>query len=222
MEASLRDPYLLARKRMVAEQLLPRGITDKKIISIMSEIPRHIFIDEALRSQAYADHPLSIGENQTISQPFIVALMTQALGLKGNEKILEIGTGCGYQTVLLSQLGRQVFTIERIKNLALSARSHLKALGLRNIVMRVGDGTKGWKEEAPFDAILVAAGSPEVPQPLLDQLGEGGKLVIPVGEEDSQTLFRFTKRKGEIFSENMGPCRFVKLVGEHGWEKKRL
>lgn len=214
-----RDQYLVARRRMVAEQIAGRGIKDVRVLELMGELPRHLFVDSGMQDQAYSDHPLSIGEGQTISQPYIVALMTEALALKGHEKILEIGTGCGYQTAILARLTAQVHSIERIKSLTLGARRILVQLGLRNIILRVGDGTQGWPDAAPFDAILSAASSPEIPQPLVDQLAEGGRLILPQGPANAQELMRLTKVDGRIKRENLGACRFVKLVGKHGWQK---
>ncbi|MBI2339052.1 MAG: protein-L-isoaspartate(D-aspartate) O-methyltransferase [Deltaproteobacteria bacterium] len=213
--------FAVARRRMVEEQLMARGVRDPKVLEVMGRIPRHLFVEQALWDQAYGDYPVGIGEGQTISQPYIVALMTEALTLVGTEAVLEIGTGCGYQTAILAALSRQVYTIERIKGLAFNARKNLKELGYRNIILRVGDGTNGWPEAAPFDGILVAAGSPELPRPLFDQLKEGGRLVIPIGDEDEQYLARVTRRNGEPVVENLGGCRFVKLVGKFGWGKQR-
>lgn len=210
--------YEVARRRMVAEQLVNRGITDRRVLEVMSAIPRHLFVEEAFVDSAYGDFPVGIGEGQTISQPFIVALMTEALELKGREKVLEIGTGCGYQTAILASLVSQVYTVERMKALALKARRILKESGYKNIVLRVGDGTDGWPEKAPFDAILVAAGSPAIPQPLINQLAEGGRLVIPIGTEEEQVLVRATRRSGRIVKEELGSCRFVPLVGKFGWQ----
>lgn len=210
--------YEVARRRMVAEQLVDRGITDRRVLEVMSAIPRHLFVEEAFVDQAYGDFPVGIGEGQTISQPFIVALMTQALELKGREKVLEIGTGSGYQTAILASLVSQVYTIERVKHLALKARRILKEGRYRNIVLRVGDGTDGWPDKAPFDAILVAAGSPNVPQPLFSQLAEGGRLVIPIGSSEEQILVRLTKRGEKLMEERLGSCRFVPLVGKFGWQ----
>lgn len=216
------DHFHIARKRMIHEQLIRRGIADLRVLEAMGNSPRHLFVDQALAEQAYGDHPVSIGEGQTISQPYIVALMTEALRLNGSEKILEIGTGCGYQTSILATLGSQVFTIERIKLLALKARRILKNLSFTNIVMRVGDGTRGWEEEAPFDRILIAAGSPKIPQPLVTQLVLGGAMVVPVGKEGEQSLLRITKREdGTSPIEDLGACRFVKLVGKFGWHRQR-
>ncbi|MBI4411714.1 MAG: protein-L-isoaspartate(D-aspartate) O-methyltransferase [Deltaproteobacteria bacterium] len=219
--------FAVARRRMVEEQLIARGIRDPRVLDVMGRLPRHLFVERGLQDQAYGDYPVGIGEGQTISQPYIVALMTEALQLTGTEAVLEIGTGCGYQTAVLAELSRQVYTIERIKNLAFNARRTLKELAYRNVVMRVGDGTNGWPDaapqagSAPFDGILVAAGSPELPRPLFNQLKETGRLVIPIGNEDEQYLARVTRRNSEPVVENLGACRFVKLVGKFGWGKQR-
>jgi len=209
--------YSIARKKMVQEQLLARGITDPRVIEVMGRIPRHEFVDEGLASQAYLDHPLNIGLKQTISQPYMVGFMTESLQLKGHERVLEIGTGSGYQTVLLAELCRQVYSIERITTLSNRARRIFYKLGYSNIILRIGDGTLGWPEEAPFDAILVTAGSPQIPRPYMDQLSEGGTLVIPRGNEASQDLVRIRKKNGKFQEEILSECRFVKLYGEHGW-----
>lgn len=211
--------FTIAMKRMISEQLVNRGITNTRVLDTMSKVPRHIFVDEALKSQAYTDNPLNIGEGQTISQPYIVALMTQTLHLKGNEKILEIGTGCGYQTVILAQLAKQVYTIERIKTLGMQARNRFKLLGLKNVVLRIGDGSLGWKEGAPFDRILVACAAPIVPQALIEQLALNGSIVIPVEAKTAggQDLLRVTKTESGIKTENLGPCRFVPLIGKNGY-----
>lgn len=222
LNKSSHNNFSVSRKRMINEQLIKRGITDRKVLRIMGALPRHIFVDEALQDQAYRDYPVGIGEGQTISQPYTVALMTETLNLKGHEKVLEIGTGCGYQTAVLASLVNQVYTIERIKNLGLKARAHLRELGLKNIVMRIGDGTQGWVDQAPFDCILTAAASPIIPQPLVDQLAEGGKLVLPIGQNDkNQNLLRITKVGDSTEVEDLGPCRFVKLIGQHGWGRQR-
>lgn len=215
------DRYQVARRRMVEEQVRARGIADERVLRVMAGVPRHLFVDSGMQDQAYGDYPLSIGEGQTISQPYIVALMTQALQLQGHEKVLEVGTGCGYQTAVLARLVQQVYTIERIKNLTLKARRILVDLGYRNIVMRVGDGTGGWTDQAPFDCILTAAASPIVPEPLVAQLAEGGHLVMPIGGQDVQDLLRITKKGGQLIRENLGGCRFVRLVGQHGWQRQR-
>ena len=203
---------------MVEEQIVSREIKDAKLIAAMKKIPRHLFVEEALQNQAYSDHPLPIGEKQTISQPYMVALMTEALLLSGKEKVLEIGTGSGYQTAILTELSEKVFSIERIRSLAIRARKLLYELGYFNVEIKIFDGTFGWIEERPFDAIIVTAGSPDIPQPLIDQLAMGGRLVIPVGDAFVQDLFRVTKAEEGIKKEDLGGCRFVKLIGKYGWE----
>jgi protein-L-isoaspartate(D-aspartate) O-methyltransferase len=207
-----------ARLKMVEEQITSRGIKDAKLIAAMKKIPRHLFVEEALQSQAYTDHPLPIGEKQTISQPYMAALMTEALLLTGKEKVLEIGTGSGYQTAILAELSEKVFSIERIRPLAIRARKLLYELGYFNVEIKILDGTFGWVEESPFDAIMVTAGSPDIPQPLIDQLTTGGRLVIPVGDAFIQDLFRMTKTETGVKKEDLGGCRFVKLIGKYGWE----
>jgi len=206
------------RLRMVEEQIVSRGIKDAKLIAAMKKIPRHLFVEEALQNQAYSDHPLPIGEKQTISQPYIVALMTEALLLTGKEKVLEIGTGSGYQTAILAELSEKVFSVERIRSLAIRARKLLYELGYFNVEIKIFDGTFGWTEESPFDAIMVTAGSPDIPQPLIDQLAIGGRLVIPVGDALVQDLFRVTKTEEGVKKEDLGGCRFVKLIGKYAWE----
>jgi protein-L-isoaspartate(D-aspartate) O-methyltransferase len=212
-----RDDYLPARRRMVEEQIKRRGIRDQRLLQAMLEVPRHLFVDEALAAQAYGDHPLAIGQGQTISQPYMVALMTDALGLAGGEKVLEIGTGCGYQTALLAKLADWVYSMERLPELSRNAQENLERLGVFNVNLVVGDGTKGHPEQAPYQAIIVTAGAPSLPQPLLDQLAQGGRLVIPVGSAGMQTLMRVTRKDGELVKEDLGGCRFVPLTGEHGW-----
>lgn len=210
--------FTKARLKMVEEQIVSRGIKDAKLIAAMKKIPRHLFVEEALQSQAYSDHPLPIGEKQTISQPYMVALMTEALLLTGKEKVLEIGTGSGYQTAILAELSEKVFSIERIRPLALRARKLLYELGYFNVEIKIFDGTLGWVEESPFDGIMVTAGSPDIPQTLLDQLAIGGRLVIPVGDAFVQDLIRVIKTEEGIKKEDLGGCRFVKLIGKYGWE----
>jgi protein-L-isoaspartate(D-aspartate) O-methyltransferase len=207
-----------ARARMVDEQLVERGISDPRVLWAMTRIERHRFVAEALQLRAYDDRPLPIGERQTISQPFIVGLMTQALDLKGDERVLEVGTGCGYQTAVLAELAATVFSIERLSSLASSARQVLDSLGYANVALRVGDGTLGWTEEAPFDAVLVGAGTPQIPRPLVAQLRTGGRLVLPMGQEELQTLVRIRKDEAGLTEEYLGDCRFVRLVGRYGWE----
>jgi protein-L-isoaspartate(D-aspartate) O-methyltransferase len=214
------DIYTKQRIKMVASQIRSRGIRDERLLKVMELIPRHIFVDEGLADQAYSDHPLPIGEGQTISQPYMVALMTEALELKGNEKVLEIGTGSGYQSAILSKLADRVFSIEKIASLAGRARSILDSLSCFNVLTRVGDGSYGWRSEAPFDGIIVTAGAPDIPRPILEQLTIGGNLVIPVGRLSSQTLLRLTRLSEDIEDvkrEDLGGCRFVSLVGEYGW-----
>jgi len=211
------DIHAQARERMVQSQLVPRGIRDPRVIATLRKVPRHLFVEEALQGQAYGDFPLPIGEQQTISQPYIVALMTEALELTGSEKVLEIGTGSGYQAAILAELADRVFSIERLSGLASRARKVLAELRYFNVQIKIADGTLGWPEEAPFDAIVVTAGSPGVPRPLLDQLAEGGRLVIPVGDEYSQNLTRVTKSAKGLHYDYYGGCRFVRLVGSYGW-----
>ncbi|HSA59873.1 MAG TPA: protein-L-isoaspartate(D-aspartate) O-methyltransferase [bacterium] len=210
--------FHIARKKMVAQQLVARGIRAPRVIEAMGRVPRHEFVDPGMAAQAYLDHPLNIGCKQTISQPYIVALMSQALELGGREKVLEIGTGSGYQTAILAELAGQVFSIERVTTLSNRARMVLYRLGYSNLTLRIGDGTVGWPDEAPFDAILVTAGSPSVPKLYAEQLAEGGRLVIPRGDEGSQILIRVRKREGRLEEENLGACRFVKLYGQYGWQ----
>ena len=207
---------------MVDFQIRSRGVADIRVLKAMEKIPRHLFIDEGLIDQAYNDNPLPIGERQTISQPYMVAVMTEALELQGSEKVLELGTGSGYQTAILAELAERVFSIERISLLASKARKVLESLGYFNVVIRVGDGTYGWSEEAPFDGIIVSAGSPDIPRPLVEQLAVGGRLVIPVGGRYSQTLYRVTRLSEnveDVKKEDLGGCRFVNLIGEHGWRE---
>ena len=204
---------------MVEEQLVRRGITDARVLDAMRKIPRHVFIEEALRDRAYGDHPLPIGEGQTISQPYMVAAMTQLLELEGTEKVLEIGTGSGYQTAILATLARRVCSVERLPALAARARRVLEELGSTNVIVKTGDGSFGWPDEAPFDRVLVTAGAPQVPAPLFQQLAEGGRLVVPVGEPQGQTLFLVEKVDGRMRTSTDCGCVFVKLVGKYGWEE---
>lgn len=207
-----------ARERMVEEQLVPRGISDPAVLAAMGAVPRHLFVEEALRPQAYGDFPLPIGEGQTISQPYIVAMMTQLLELKKSDRVLEIGTGCGYQTAILAAICAKVYTVERIKPLLAKARRIFDRLHLFNILSKADDGTEGWPEHTPFDAIIVTAGGPSIPEPLIEQLADPGIMVIPVGERDLQALTVIRKQDGEISSRVAEHVRFVKLVGAHGWQ----
>jgi protein-L-isoaspartate(D-aspartate) O-methyltransferase len=209
--------YERMRQDMVEKQIESRGITDARVLAAMRQVPRHLFVSEALMDQAYGDFPLPIGERQTISQPFIVAEMTQALQLTPEDRVLEIGTGSGYQAAVLAQIAYRVYTIERIHSLYLKARKLFDRLGYHNIVTRYSDGTMGWKDESPFDAILVTAGSPEIPAVLVNQLAVGGRMVIPVGDQYTQDLIKLVRNPQGIHQTNLGACRFVKLVGEYGW-----
>ena len=212
--------YKIQRLRMVEYQIERRGIKSKSVLEAIRKVHRHRFIDESLWSQAYGDHPLPIGEKQTISQPYIVALMTEALELSGNEKVLEIGTGSGYQTAILAELADRIFSIERIGKLSQKARNILDELGYSNVIIRAGDGTKGWKEYAPFDRIIVAAGAPSLPNTLFEQLNEDGILIIPIGDRIfSQQLQVIRKKQGRAVSKNICACVFVPLIGDEGWEK---
>lgn len=202
---------------MVEEQLLPRGITDPLVIEAMKTVPRHLFVEDAMQGSAYGDFPLPIGKGQTISQPYIVALMTQVLGLTGRERVLEIGTGSGYQAAILSRICERVYTIERIDSLLGKARKVFDKLRYHNIVSRIDDGTVGWPDQAPFDCILVTAGGPKIPQPLLDQLAENGRMVIPVGDQGTQELQLVIKNEEEITVQTIEYVRFVDLIGSHGW-----
>jgi len=218
VEAGFEALLARERERMVDEQLKRRGITDARVLDAMRRIPRHRFVEEGLAHNAYEDHPLPIGEGQTISQPYIVALMTSLLGLTGQEKVLEVGTGSGYQTAVLGALARRVCSIERLPRLAERARATLEALGVANVWIRVGNGALGWPDEAPFDRILVAAGGPSVPPPLVEQLVEGGRLVLPVGSAEDQVLTVVERAGGETRTRQCGECKFVKLVGKYAWE----
>jgi protein-L-isoaspartate(D-aspartate) O-methyltransferase len=213
------NDYQGKRQQMVDEQLRSRGIKDPRVLSAFMKVPRHLFLDEAFWPQGYDDHPLPISEKQTISQPYIVAVMTQALELKGTERVLEIGTGSGYQAAILAELAEQVYSVERIHALAKRARKVLDTLKYNNIMIRIGDGTEGWKEFSPYHAIIVTASGPKAPDPLLAQLAIGGRLVIPVGDESYQDLIVYTKEGEDRYKEdNHGGVRFVKLIGEHGWK----
>jgi protein-L-isoaspartate(D-aspartate) O-methyltransferase len=210
--------YTRERERMVDDQLAGRGVTDPGVVAAMRRVPRHLFVQEALRARAYGDHPLPIGEEQTISQPFIVGLMTSLLELSGREKVLEVGTGSGYQTAVLAALARRVCSIERLPRLAERARAILESLGYDNVWVRVGNGALGWPDEAPFDRIIVTAGGPSIPPPLVQQLADGGRMVLPVGSSENQTLIVVENVGGEIRQRTHGECKFVKLVGKYAWE----
>ena len=205
---------------MVRSQIEARGIRDSLVLAAFRKVPRHMFVSEALREQAYGDYPLPIGEQQTISQPYIVAEMTQALELSRDDRVLEIGTGSGYQAAILAQIVYRVYTIERRRKLYMQTRNLFDKLNYHNIVTKYADGTKGWQEESPFDAIVVTAGAPEMPEMLINQLAEGGRLVVPVGNQHTQELIKIYRDKAGIKQTSLGGCRFVKLVGEHGWKEQ--
>ena len=207
------------RDQMVKRQLVSRGIKDERVLEAMRKVPRHLFVPEKLRESAYHDGPLSIGEGQTISQPYMVALMTECLGLKGGEKVLEIGTGSGYQTAILAELAEHVYTIERVPILLEKAQQVLTHLGYTTIKFKGGDGTYGWCEESPFDGIIVTAAAPDISQVLVEQLNDGGVLVIPVGSRYSQSLYKVTKKGDKIEKEERTLCVFVPLIGKYGWKE---
>ncbi|HZI89904.1 MAG TPA: protein-L-isoaspartate(D-aspartate) O-methyltransferase [Candidatus Polarisedimenticolia bacterium] len=202
---------------MVEEQLRKRGIHDPRVLRIMAAVPRHLFVDPTFVGRAYSDHALPIGQEQTISQPYMVALMTQALGLEGEEKVLEIGTGSGYQTAMLAELADRVFTIERIPEIGIAARERLTAMGYSNIIFRIGDGTVGWREMSPFDRVIVTAGAPQVPPFLEEQLRVGGWGIVPVGDASNQSLVRVTRTESGAQEEVLCSCTFVPLIGKEGW-----
>jgi len=206
------------RERMVRNQLEGRGVKDLEVLHAMRTVKRHLFVEEALAFKAYEDHPLPIGYGQTISQPYIVALMSELLEIKPGVKVLEIGTGSGYQAAVLAEMGAEVYTVERIKELYLAARKRMTRMGYANVRLKLDDGTMGWPEHAPFDRIIVTAGGPSVPEPLMDQLDDPGFMVIPVGgTKRTQHLVRVRKENGRVSEEKLGSCAFVDLVGRHGW-----
>lgn len=207
------------RSEMIEKQIVSRGVTDPLVLGAMNKVQRHLFVSEALVESAYGDFPLPIGQGQTISQPYIIAEMTKNLDLKGREKVLEIGTGSGYQAAVLAQIVHKVYTIERNNALFLQTRKLFDKLKYHNIVTRYSDGTQGWKQESPFDAIIVTAGGQKVPAPLIEQLLIGGRLVMPVGNSFSQELLKIVKTEDGFKTKNLGACRFVKLIGQYAWDK---
>jgi len=211
--------YDKERGRMLEEQIILRGVKDERVLAAMRKVPRHEFLPEAIRGMAYQDSALPLGEAQTMSQPYMVALMSELLELKGAERVLEIGTGSGYQAAVLAELCGKVYTVERIKLLADRARTALDRLGYRTVAIKVYDGTYGWKDMAPFDAIMVTAGAPDVPAPLIEQLKEGGRMVVPVGERYGQVLMKVTRTAQGPVTERNIPCTFVPLIGSHGWKE---
>jgi len=211
------DRFAEARRAMVETQIRRRAVRDERVLRALGAVPRHEFVRPQFVPEAYADKPLPIGYGQTISQPYIVAAMAAALGLTGSERVLEIGTGCGYQAAVLSLITREVYTVEFLPDLAQAAADRIERLGFANVHVRCGDGTLGWPEYAPYDAILVAAAAPQIPEPLLDELAEGGRIIAPVGDDSEQELQLVGKREGKYSVQHGGPCRFVPLVGKHGW-----
>jgi len=211
--------YEKERRSMVDEQIISRGVKDERVLAAMRKVPRHEFLPEAIRAMAYLDNALPIGESQTMSQPFMVAYMTELLGLTGRERVLEIGTGSGYQAAVLAELCEKVYTVERIKTLADRARATLDRLGYRTVAIKIFDGTYGWKDMAPFDAIMVTAGAPNIPGPLVEQLKVGGRMVIPVGERYEQRLVKITRTADGPVTQTILPCVFVPLIGNHGWKE---
>jgi protein-L-isoaspartate(D-aspartate) O-methyltransferase len=212
------DALRKARTEMVERQLIPRGIKDARVLAAMRKVPRHVFVDGPMENRAYDDAALPIGSGQTISQPYMVAVMTELLGLQGDEKVLEIGTGSGYQAAVLAELAAEVYTIERLESLADYARSRHRLLSIENVHVRVGDGTLGWPEAAPFDRIIITAASPDVPPPLTEQLAAGGTMVLPVGSRYSQELLRIRKTGDALVRDYHTPCVFVPLIGAYGWK----
>jgi protein-L-isoaspartate(D-aspartate) O-methyltransferase len=213
------DEFQIPRERMIQRLREHYKIQDEKVLEVMRTVPRHFFVPSALKAQAYKDNALPIAANQTISQPFIVARMTELLELNNQSKVLEIGAGSGYQTAILAKLAEKIFAIERVPQLAAEAQERFQKMNIHNVTLRCGDGTLGWEVYAPFDGILVAAGSPVMPQPLLNQLKIGGKLVIPIGQDQkSQKLIRVTRMNKGFQTEDFGSCAFVPLIGEHGWK----
>ena len=209
------DPYALKRQQMVQQDIGGRDVRDSQVLSAMDKVPRHLFVEPAYRDQAYEDHPLPIGEGQTISQPYVVALMTEALRLKRGDRVLEIGTGSGYQAAVLAEIVKEVYTIEIRKSLADRAGLVLKDLGYKQVKVKYGDGYFGWEEAAPFDAIIITAAANHIPPPLIRQLKEGGRLIVPLGSTVYyQTLILATKRKGQLDVEQLGPVAFVPMTGE--------
>jgi protein-L-isoaspartate(D-aspartate) O-methyltransferase len=221
-QTQAQDPYAAARRRMVEDQLRARGIKDPRVLAAFGKVPRHCFVPPSLRSESYEDHPLPIGHGQTISQPYMVAVMTELLELTGGEKVLEVGAGSGYQAAILAELCRELVTVERFAELAERAQRLLTELGYANIEIVVGDGSCGCPLAAPFDRIIVTAAAPDLAAPWVEQLAEGGKVLAPVGSRWTQSLVRLTKRTGEVQQETFGGCMFVPLIGAHGWSEGEI
>lgn len=215
------EDFRKLRDLMVDTQLIPRGIKDARVLDAMRKVPRHLFVSESIQHRAYDDMALPTDGGQTISQPYMVAVMTELLEMKGDEKVLEIGTGSGYQSAVLAELSQEVFTVERIADLAGRAKERFHTLGYSNIHIHIGDGTLGWPEESPFDRVLITAGSPEIPQPVIEQLADGGIIVAPVGDRFSQQLISLRRSKGTLSEQVHTPCVFVPLIGKYGWKSDR-
>ena len=207
------------RRRMVDEQLKARGIRDERVLAAFLNVPRHLFVPEALHMEAYADHAVPIGSGQTISQPYIVAAMTQALRLQGHERVLEIGTGSGYQLAILAELALEVYSVERLPQLASQATARLERLGYLNVRMRMANGSLGWPEQAPFEGIAVTAAAPEIPEPLVEQLADGGRMVIPIGSQQAQALVVAERHGNQLHTQELAGCVFVPLIGQYGWSE---
>jgi len=213
------DPFGTPRRDMVDLQIAARGVSSKKVLGALLKVRRELFVPDAYRNASYDDRPLPIGQGQTISQPYMVALMTECLDIQPGDSVLEIGTGCGYQTAILAELAERVYSIERIETLAAAARERLSSLGYANVRVTAGDGTLGWQEHAPYDKIIVTAGALKIPDALVAQLAEGGKLVIPVGSSFSQMLIAASKENGKLLARDVCPCVFVPLIGTDGWNR---
>jgi protein-L-isoaspartate(D-aspartate) O-methyltransferase len=211
--------YKTLRELMVKTQLVPRGIRDTRVLDVMRRVPRHLFVDSSIQPEAYEDMALPIGEGQTISQPYMVAIMTELLELKGEERVLEIGTGSGYQAAVLSELAKEIYTVERVASLGERAIERFRSLYYTNVHVKIGNGTLGWPEKSPFDRIVITAASPKIPDPLMGQLSVGGILLAPVGSRYSQELLKVRKTDQGISEEYHTPCVFVPLIGEHGWKE---
>lgn len=205
------------RAEMVETQLKARGLTDERLMAAFRKVPRHLFVPAEFRREAYADHPLPIESGQTISQPYIVGLMTDCLRLRGHERVLEIGAGTGYQTAILAEMALDIFSVERLPELMQAVAKRLEGLGYLNVHLSVGNGTLGWTEHAPYDAVLVSAAAPKIPEPLIAQLAEGGRMVLPIGAPQAQMLTLVEKHRGVLHQQEIASCAFVPLIGQHGW-----
>ena len=219
LNSTRKDSFQDARREMVEHQIARRGVQDPRVLSAMATVPREEFVDAKYREDAYVDRPLPIGSGQTISQPYTVAMMCEAAQIGETDKVLEIGAGSGYGAAVLSRLAQSVHAVERLPELAKAAEERLQRLGYENVKVHTANGTMGLKEESPFDAIIVTAGARELPQPLVDQLSDGGRIIIPIGSHDGQTMFRYTRRGDDLSAENLGSFAFVPLIGEHGWHE---